>query len=404
MAEEVFGKTVKKLKQERTTAKSCFTRQANFILRGGNRMQQEELKEEFKKLAFRFGKLLDANEDYRVGLEADIMDADPDGGALDEQQEADIETVIKDAEKKQEEVKDFVQNILWARYGKSELEIAIVEAERTNDQANNVPVTSAELEGYEVLLTLLDKWVKEAMSAMSIWEDWIPEKLKDQMDGRIKDLRASNGRLQRRLSDFAKARHAYQGTGVVLLQQPVTPPIIRIKPTTLPIFTGSKRDYHRWRKDWESLQRQGEPSGSPEVKKIQLMESVEEKISKELRLSSYTTADEMFRVLDNRYGNNSTITLEILEELEKTPPVKGNQPRKVIDLIQSVEKALADLTELGNSGAIKNPLVIKSIESKLPELIKRDWVMFMVDPKNNVKAEKQERETGERNRMTRLHQ
>lgn len=63
--------------------------------------------------------------------------------------------------------------------------------------------------------------------------------------------------------------------------------------------------------------------------------------------------------------------MEILEELEKMPHVKGNQPRKVIDLIQSVEKA--DLTELRNSGAIKNPLVIKSIESKLPDFIKRDW-------------------------------
>lgn len=42
-------------------------------------------------------------------------------------------------------------------------------------------------------------------------------------------------------------------------------------------------------------------------------------------------------------------------------PVKGNQPRKVIDVIQTVEKALADLTELGNSGAIRNPLVIKTI-------------------------------------------
>lgn len=62
--------------------------------------------------------------------------------------------------------------------------------------------------------------------------------------------------------------------------------------------------------------------------------------------------------------------MEILEELEKMPHVKGNQPRKVIDLIQSMDKALADLTELGNSGAIKNPLVIKTIESKLLTLLK----------------------------------
>ena len=153
-----------------------------------------------------------------------------------------------------------------------------------------------------------------------------------------------------------------------LLPQPATStPIVRIKPTTLTILNGSKREYNRWRKDWVSLQKQGEPPGSTEVKKIQLLESVDDKISKDPRLSTYTTANAMFRVLENRFGNKSTITVEILEELEKMPHVRGNQPRKVIDLIQSVEKALADLTELGNSGAMTNPLEIKSSESKLPD-------------------------------------
>ena len=200
-----------------------------------------------------------------------------------------------------------------------------------------------------MLLTLLEKRVNKAILAVSIWERWVPANLKDQMNGRVKDLSASNSRLETRTFEFATARHADQGTEVKPLHQPVTP-IVKIKPTTLPIFSGSKREYHRWKKDWESLQRQGEPSGSPEVKKIQLMESVDGNIGRELRLSTYTTANEMFRVLDNRYSNNSTINLEILEELEKMPYVKGNQPRKVIELIQPVEKALADLTELGNSG------------------------------------------------------
>lgn len=49
-----------------------------------------------------------------------------------------------------------------------------------------------------------------------------------------------------------------------------------------------------------------------------------------------------------------------------------NQLRKVIELIQTVEKGLADLTELGNTGAMKNPLAIKSIESKLLDTVKKD--------------------------------
>ena len=111
---------------------------------------------------------------------------------------------------------------------------------------------------------------------------------------------------------------------------------------------------------------------------------MDDKIEKDIRLSTYNTAEDMFRVMDNRYGNKSTIAIEILEELERIPPARGSQPRRVIDLIQAVEKSLADLTELGNSGAIKNPLIIKSIESKLPDFVKRLWLAFMVNSSNNV--------------------
>lgn len=128
-------------------------------------------------------------------------------------------------------------------------------------------------------------------------------------------------------------------------------------PTSLPKFSGNKRDFYRWKRDWENLQKQGEPTGSAEVKKIQLVDSIDEKIAKELRLSSYNTAVDIFRVLENRYGNKITIAMEIVEELERIPAVRGNQPRRVIELIQTVEKALADLTDLGNIDAMKNPLV-----------------------------------------------
>ncbi|KAK6319058.1 hypothetical protein J4Q44_G00102690 [Coregonus suidteri] len=69
MAEDVLGKSVQQLKKERTTAKSSFTRQANFISRGASSMLQVELKEEFAKLSDCFRKMLDANDDYRIGLD-----------------------------------------------------------------------------------------------------------------------------------------------------------------------------------------------------------------------------------------------------------------------------------------------------------------------------------------------
>jgi len=45
------------------------------------------------------------------------------------------------------------------------------------------------------------------------------------------------------------------------------------------------------------------------------------------RLPSYKTADYIFTELENMHRNKNTIALEIVEELEQFPPVKGNQLR-----------------------------------------------------------------------------
>ena len=64
-------------------------------------------------------------------------------------------------------------------------------------------------------------------------------------------------------------------------------------------------------------------------------------------------------------------------------PLDG-QPRKVIELIQTVEKALYDLGEQDNADAIKNPIVTKSIEGKLPETLKKVWLTYAADEGNAV--------------------
>ena len=94
-------------------------------------------------------------------------------------------------------------------------------------------------------------------------------------------------------------------------------PNIKLKPTALPQFDGNKRNFYLWRREWEALQRQGEPTGSKEVKKIQLLGSLEDKVARDLRLSTYGTAEEIFRVLGNRFGNKTSIALEIMRNYRR---------------------------------------------------------------------------------------
>ena len=64
------------------------------------------------------------------------------------------------------------------------------------------------------------------------------------------------------------------------------------------------------------------------MEESQLLDSMEEKVNNYVKLASYSTVEDMFGVLENRYGNKSTIALQIIAELEKIPAVKGDQPRK----------------------------------------------------------------------------
>lgn len=89
MADDVLEKTVKQLKRERTTAKSSFTRQANFISNGADGMVEEELREEFNKLSVCLRNVFDANDDYWIGLLAEATKEEEEMG-LGEQLESDI--------------------------------------------------------------------------------------------------------------------------------------------------------------------------------------------------------------------------------------------------------------------------------------------------------------------------
>lgn len=53
-----------------------------------------------------------------------------------------------------------------------------------------------------------------------------------------------------------------------------------------------------------------------------------------------------------------------------------------------MEKALKDLSDLGDTGAIKNPLMTKSIETKHPETLKKEWLVYVADKRNAVAPEK----------------
>nr|XP_054601662.1 uncharacterized protein LOC129164711 [Nothobranchius furzeri] len=379
-------KSVKQLKAERTSAKRSFTRLANNITRQLQDMSEKELEENFNKISLEAEKVMTANDEVGAGLLAETEDGlDEDEPELTSDQQADLDEATKDCEERLKQVKTSIQETLWRMYGKAELGTEIQVAEDQSTYATTIKPEAGKAAN-DFILSHLQMLLKSAKEAYSRWRRWIPRDVQEELQIRLRDLDLILPKLVSRTAEFiqmeSKDDEGKDGQMMNFPNQPLL--IIRLKPTSLPKFTGNKRDFCRWRKDWEALQKQGEPTGSKEVKKAQLLDSISEKLSKDLRLNSYNTSDDIFRVLENRFGNRTAIIIEIVEELQRIPTVRGHQPRRIVELIQAVEKALEDLSDLGDTGAIKNPLVTKSIETKLVESLKKEWLVYAADKKNSV--------------------
>lgn len=350
-------KTMDQLKNERTTAKRSFTRLVNNVTRSYNSMTEEQLRDSFNKLHIGAERVMEANDEVKAGLIAE-EEAELEGDelvSLTEQQEAELTKTANECDLKLKELGELLQGAIWQGYGEAELYTAVEMAEAECDRVAAVE-PDGNHEAYKFMTTHLMSLVEGAKKAHSKWQQWVPLQKQKDFRSRLRGLELHTTRLISRTASFIKARREEdQRSGVTNILTNHAP-TIKLKPTTLPKFSGSRRDFHRWKKDWESLQKQGEPTGSKEVKKFQLLDSLEEKIMKESRLSTYNTAEDILRVLENRYGNRTAIAIEIVEDLQRMLPIRSSQPRKIVELIQAVEKALWDLSDLGDTGAIKKPL------------------------------------------------
>ncbi len=126
------------------------------------------------------------------------------------------------------------------------------------------------------------------------------------------------------------------GRSMSAISQGLIGPRIALAPLGLPKFSGDRRSYWRWKGNWGTLQALAEPRGSPECRLFHLLDSISDTVKREHRLSHCRTADEVFRVLEDCYGDMSQIADDIVLELQDLPAVRNNQPREALQLIQVV--------------------------------------------------------------------
>lgn len=222
------SKSLEQLKANRTTAKRQFSRLAN-------------------------------NGPYLAGagLDADSV-AVP---ALSEQQKADIKKTASECESK---LKDLIQETLWANFREEELTMAVKAAEEEAETVASLK-SSGNKEAFDFMFNYLEGLIKRAKELHTQWKCWAPPAEQKDFQLRVRGLEQIIPKLMSRKAEFIQVRakeDTERAENAASISHPTS--AIRLKPIALPKFTGIRRDFHRWKRDWEALQRQVEPTGSKE--------------------------------------------------------------------------------------------------------------------------------------------
>lgn len=260
-------------------------------------MVKHQLQEGFSKLSFLARCVSIANKEYRAGLQADVEAETYEGDEvkLSRHQQAELEKTMAECETKLDEVSKAVQSNLWPRYGEDEVNLAIEEAEAACDGARASSAAAVSRDSYELRLELAKRLTLDAITSLKNWKRWTPRDQIGHLEGRVKALKEFSNSLEDRRAEFLIAPRIAEDEkrGRESQLMAVPQPVVRLKPIGPPKFTGCKRNFHRWRKNWESLQRQEETTGSAEKKTFQLLHGVDERICRDLRLSEHHSAEEI---------------------------------------------------------------------------------------------------------------
>ncbi|XP_036007830.1 uncharacterized protein LOC118567254 [Fundulus heteroclitus] len=249
MAEEATGKTIKQLKTERTSAKAAFTKQANYLLRVTGDLMKSELQTEYRKLCTLSREVNSANDQYELGLLAEVDEGEKEV-KLQPNEESDLSKTTEDCRNRLEEVRTSVQSSLWSRYAEGELTFAIEEAESACEQARGIPVSLINKDAYEHKVETGKQLVAEAVAALKEWEGWIPNEEKTELDGRLKGLRKLKNNLVAKKAEFLIVQRTAEeerrdSSQAKSAPQPAQQTILKIKPTSLPRFHGSRREFYQ---------------------------------------------------------------------------------------------------------------------------------------------------------------
>ncbi|XP_037793617.1 uncharacterized protein LOC119589114 [Penaeus monodon] len=150
-------------------------------------------------------------------------------------------------------------------------------------------------------------------------------------------------------------------------------PKVKVKRFEPPKFEGNLREYPTFKEDYKNLV-QSEYGADPYALKMCLGGEALQTIK-----GSEGNYDEMFKRLDDKFGNPRKIVDLVISDLKSLRKISDGDTKGFVKMVDQVEQCWLDLKRVNLSDELNTANVVSHIEKILPSLQKREWVIKASD-------------------------
>ncbi|XP_063603426.1 uncharacterized protein LOC134779294 [Penaeus indicus] len=150
-------------------------------------------------------------------------------------------------------------------------------------------------------------------------------------------------------------------------------PKVKVKRFEPPKFEGNLREYPTFKEDYKNLV-QSEYGADPYALKMCLGGEALQAVK-----GSEGNYDEMFKRLDDKFGNPRKIVDLVISDLKSLRKISDGDTKGFIKMVDQVEQCWLDLKRVNLSDELNTANVVSHIEKILPSLQKREWVIKASD-------------------------
>ena len=148
---------------------------------------------------------------------------------------------------------------------------------------------------------------------------------------------------------------------------------VRVQRLAAPRFNGSIKEYASFKRNYKAIM---ENAGYNNIQLAYQLKS--ESLPEETRMfvKNITEYEEIWNRLDEQYGDVGELVAIVIKDISLLKVVDDVDDKGLINIVDKVEQGYQDLRCIGKEAQLANVITIKTIESKLPRVMLREWWKF----------------------------